>query len=74
MDTVLESSYSSGTTTSTGDDALQDESAEDSTDEDPELRPADYWKCVKCNNSQNNPLYRYCEKCYQVRLGRELLI
>ena len=39
---------------------------------DPELRPADYWTCVKCKNRQNNPLYRYCEKCYQVsrRRGR----
>lgn len=34
---------------------------------DLELSQADYWKCVKCNNRQNNPLYRFCEKCYQVR-------
>ncbi|XP_070492764.1 dentin sialophosphoprotein-like [Chironomus tepperi] len=42
---------------------------EDDTDGsiDLELGQADYWKCVKCNNRQNNPLYRYCEKCYQVR-------
>lgn len=33
---------------------------------DPELGPADYWKCVKCKNDQNNPMYRYCERCYQV--------
>lgn len=33
---------------------------------DPELRRADYWTCVKCKNRQNNPMYRYCEKCYQV--------
>lgn len=33
---------------------------------DPELGPADYWQCVKCKNMKNNPLYRYCEKCYQV--------
>lgn len=33
---------------------------------DLELGQADYWKCVKCNNRQNNPMYRYCEKCYQV--------
>lgn len=41
---------------------------EDDTDGsvDLELGQADYWKCVKCNNKQNNPLYRYCEKCYQV--------
>lgn len=33
---------------------------------DLELSHADYWKCVKCNNLQNNPMYRYCERCYQV--------
>lgn len=39
----------------------------DSTSDDPELGKADYWECVKCKNRQNNPLYRYCEKCYQIR-------
>lgn len=41
---------------------------EDDTDGsiDLELGQADYWKCIKCNNKQNNPLYRFCEKCYQV--------
>ncbi|XP_001663589.2 E3 ubiquitin-protein ligase Mdm2 isoform X1 [Aedes aegypti] len=34
---------------------------------DSDFSPADYWKCVKCNNKQNNPMYRYCERCYQVR-------
>jgi hypothetical protein len=38
---------------------------------DLELGQADYWKCVKCNNKQNNPLYRYCEKCYQVSLDEQ---
>ncbi|EAT34339.1 AAEL013402-PC [Aedes aegypti] len=33
---------------------------------DSDFSPADYWKCVKCNNKQNNPMYRYCERCYQV--------
>lgn len=33
---------------------------------DVELGRADYWTCVKCKNRQNNPMYRYCEKCYQV--------
>lgn len=33
---------------------------------DSDFAPADYWKCVKCNNKQNNPMYRYCERCYQV--------
>lgn len=33
---------------------------------DPELGRADYWTCIKCKNQKNNPMYRYCEKCYQV--------
>lgn len=33
---------------------------------DPELGPADYWTCIKCKNQKNNPMYRFCEKCYQV--------
>lgn len=33
---------------------------------DPELGRADYWTCIKCKNHKNNPMYRYCEKCYQV--------
>lgn len=47
---------------------------EDDTDGsiDLELGQADYWKCVKCNNKQNNPLYRYCEKCYQV--SKEIVV
>ena len=58
-------STTSSNTSSSG--TASEYSQSDSTDEDPELKPADYWKCVKCKNSQNNPLYRYCEKCYQVR-------
>ncbi|XP_055302389.1 E3 ubiquitin-protein ligase Mdm2-like [Sitodiplosis mosellana] len=34
---------------------------------DPELGRADYWTCIKCKNRKNNPMYRYCEKCYQIR-------
>lgn len=33
---------------------------------DPELGPADYWTCIKCKNGNNNPMYRFCEKCFQV--------
>lgn len=33
---------------------------------DPELGRADYWTCIKCKNRKNNPLYRFCEKCFQV--------
>lgn len=45
---------------------LADTEFSESASDDPELGRADYWKCVKCNNTQNNPMYRYCEKCYQV--------
>lgn len=34
---------------------------------DPELGRADYWTCIKCKNHKNNPMYRFCEKCYQVK-------
>ncbi|XP_031628183.1 E3 ubiquitin-protein ligase Mdm2-like [Contarinia nasturtii] len=34
---------------------------------DPELGRADYWECIKCKNKKNNPMYRFCEKCYQIR-------
>uniref|UniRef100_A0A336M176 CSON009607 protein n=1 Tax=Culicoides sonorensis TaxID=179676 RepID=A0A336M176_CULSO len=56
--------------TSTDDDYIQadtEDSQLDSDSADPELGKADYWECVKCKNKQNNPLYRYCERCYQVR-------
>lgn len=33
---------------------------------DPELGRSDYWECIKCKNTKNNPMYRFCEKCYQV--------
>lgn len=33
---------------------------------DPELGPADYWHCLKCKNPSNNPLYSFCERCFQV--------
>ncbi|XP_069695305.1 E3 ubiquitin-protein ligase Mdm2-like isoform X2 [Periplaneta americana] len=32
---------------------------------DPEVPRADYWTCVQCKNKNNNPLFRYCEKCYK---------
>ncbi|XP_015597579.1 E3 ubiquitin-protein ligase Mdm2 isoform X2 [Cephus cinctus] len=34
---------------------------------DSEIGRADYWTCVQCNADNNNPLFRYCEKCYQIR-------
>lgn len=56
-------------TTTSGDEYIQadtEDSLLDSDSADPELGRADYWECVKCKNKQNNPLYRYCERCYQV--------
>lgn len=46
---------------------LADTEESDDQAYDSDFAPADYWKCIKCNNKQNNPMYRYCEKCYQVR-------
>jgi hypothetical protein len=34
---------------------------------DPEVPRTDYWTCVQCKNRNNNPLFRYCEKCYKVK-------
>lgn len=45
---------------------LADTEEESDGSVDLELGQADYWKCVKCNNQQNNPMYRYCERCFQV--------
>lgn len=42
------------------------EESDNQSSYDSDFAPADYWKCVKCNNKQNNPMYRYCERCYQV--------
>lgn len=39
----------------------------DGPTDDPELGRADYWTCIKCKNQKNNPMYRFCEKCYQVK-------
>ncbi|KAJ6637466.1 hypothetical protein Bhyg_10196, partial [Pseudolycoriella hygida] len=46
---------------------LADTEESDGPTTDVELCRADYWTCVKCKNRQNNPMYRYCEKCYQIR-------
>ncbi|XP_075227967.1 triokinase/FMN cyclase-like isoform X1 [Lycorma delicatula] len=33
---------------------------------DPELSLRDYWSCIQCKATNNNPLFRYCEKCFKV--------
>ncbi len=63
-------SSSEGTTASTSEGMNDLHSLADTEESDGptdnELGRADYWTCVKCKNPQNNPMYRYCEKCYQV--------
>lgn len=45
----------------------EEESSEADSTYDSEFSLADYWVCVKCKNKKNNPMFRYCEKCYQIR-------
>lgn len=42
-------------------------SSDSSLNVDPEVPRADYWACVQCKNMKNNPLFRYCEKCFEVK-------
>ncbi|XP_055371200.1 E3 ubiquitin-protein ligase Mdm2-like [Condylostylus longicornis] len=58
---------SAATESSTSDFADSEESNYNIVQKDSELSSADYWKCVKCKNKQNNPMFRYCERCYQIR-------
>uniref|UniRef100_A0A8B9FBA5 E3 ubiquitin-protein ligase Mdm2 n=1 Tax=Amazona collaria TaxID=241587 RepID=A0A8B9FBA5_9PSIT len=45
----------------------QDEDSDaDSFDEDPEISPADYWKCPECSK-MNPPLPRHCHRCWALR-------
>lgn len=73
-------SYSSGTDTELvcsvtltvdhgddNDDSWADSSSISSDMDDPELSRADFWTCVKCKAQNNNPMFRYCEKCFKVR-------
>jgi hypothetical protein len=49
------------------DEYILAETGEDSDGSiDPELGPADYWHCLKCKNPSNNPMYSFCERCFQV--------
>ncbi|XP_046978137.1 E3 ubiquitin-protein ligase Mdm2-like isoform X3 [Vanessa cardui] len=52
-----------------GDDGelqLADAEGTDSSS-DSELDLHDYWSCAHCRAPNNNPLYRYCQKCFNVR-------
>ncbi|XP_075975157.1 E3 ubiquitin-protein ligase Mdm2-like isoform X2 [Anticarsia gemmatalis] len=53
-----------------GDDGelqLADSERTDSYESDSEMDLFDYWHCAQCRAENNNPLYRYCQKCFQVR-------
>ncbi|XP_066593312.1 E3 ubiquitin-protein ligase Mdm2-like [Prorops nasuta] len=46
---------------------LADDSNDSITSVDSEIGRADYWTCVICKTNKKNSLFRYCEKCYQIR-------
>ncbi|XP_050678841.1 E3 ubiquitin-protein ligase Mdm2-like [Leptidea sinapis] len=55
---------------SVGDDGelqFADSEQTDSEGSDSEMDLYDYWLCAQCRAENNNPLYRYCEKCFKVR-------
>ncbi|CAK1541932.1 unnamed protein product [Leptosia nina] len=55
---------------SVGDDGeLQLADSEETTNDgsDTEIDLHDYWLCAQCRAENNNPLYRYCQKCFKVR-------
>ncbi|CAG4928786.1 unnamed protein product [Colias eurytheme] len=55
---------------SVGDDGelqFADSEQTDSDGSDSEMDLYDYWLCAQCRAENNNPLYRYCEKCFKVR-------
>ncbi|XP_011497555.1 PREDICTED: E3 ubiquitin-protein ligase Mdm2-like isoform X2 [Ceratosolen solmsi marchali] len=48
-------------------DGLADGSDDSTSSIDSEIKKVDFWTCVLCKNPNNNPMFRYCEKCYQLR-------
>ncbi|XP_022124600.2 protein Mdm4-like [Pieris rapae] len=55
---------------SVGDDGelqLADSEQTLTDDDDSEIDLHDYWLCAQCQTKNNNPRYRYCEKCFKVR-------
>ncbi|VVC87092.1 unnamed protein product [Leptidea sinapis] len=53
---------------SVGDDGelqFADSEQTDSEGSDSEMDLYDYWLCAQCRAENNNPLYRYCEKCFK---------
>ncbi|XP_044756085.1 uncharacterized protein LOC123314796 isoform X3 [Coccinella septempunctata] len=43
------------------------EDSDITSSEDTSFNRTDFWTCVKCKSPKNNPLYHYCEKCFQDR-------
>ncbi|CAG5002673.1 unnamed protein product [Parnassius apollo] len=50
-----------------GDLVFADSEQTESNASDSEMDLHDYWYCAQCLAANNNPLYRYCEKCFKVR-------
>ncbi|CAH2046724.1 unnamed protein product, partial [Iphiclides podalirius] len=50
-----------------GDLVFADSEQTESNGSDSEIDLHDYWYCAQCLAANNNPLYRYCEKCFKVR-------
>lgn len=46
--------------------ADSEQTEDDGSDIDSEMDWYDFWKCAQCQADNNNPLYRYCEKCFKV--------
>lgn len=46
--------------------ATDGEDSDNSSIDDVELGPTDFWTCVQCGSKNKNPLFRYCQKCFQV--------
>lgn len=51
-----------------GDLVFADSEQTESNGSDSEIDLHDYWYCAQCLAANNNPLYRYCEKCFKVRV------
>ncbi|XP_045468428.1 uncharacterized protein LOC123676533 [Harmonia axyridis] len=43
------------------------EDSDNTSSEDTSFNRTDFWTCVKCKSQKNNPLFCYCEKCFQDR-------
>lgn len=51
-------------------DGEEDSSTTDAED----FGKTDFWTCAQCKSKNNNPRFRLCEKCFQVRYWTVKLI